>query len=81
MTIRAHSSTGQSASTICFGMNRSLDEQSLAIFLQRVTCDELLATLIPRLEDGEVSSVVDFLTGLMHKHLTKQEYHRLFLKD
>ena len=81
MTIRSHSSTGKSASSICFGLNRELDEQSLAIFLQRATCDDLLATLIPRLDEGEVASVVDFLTGMMHKHLSKQEYHRLFLED
>ncbi|MDH3394411.1 MAG: hypothetical protein OEL66_10415 [Desulfobulbaceae bacterium] len=81
MTIRSYSSAGQSATSICFGMDRALDEQSLAIFLQRATSDELLRALIPRLGDDEVSSVVDFLTGLMHKHFTEQEYHKLFLGD
>jgi len=81
MTIRSYSAAGQAAASICFGMDRALDEQSLAIFLQRATSDELLATLIPRLGEGEVEAVVDFFTGLMRKHLSKQEYHRLFLGD
>ena len=81
MTIRSYSSAGQSAAGICFGMARDLDEQSLAIFLQRATSDDLLRTLIPRLADEEVSSVVDFLTGLMRKHFSEQEYHQLFLGD
>lgn len=81
MTIRSYSSAAQSATSICFGMNRALDEQSLATFLQRATSDALLQELIPRLADDELSSVVDFLTGLMHKHFSEQEYHKLFLGD
>ena len=81
MKNRSYSSAGQAAASICFGMNRDLDEQSLAVFLQRASSDELLATLIPRLGEDEVATVVDFITGLMHKHLSKQEYHQLFLGD
>ena len=69
------------ATDICFGLNRQLDEQSLAIFLQRATSDALLEVLIPRLEDAEVTAVVDFLTRLLGRHLSEQEYHRLFLGD
>ncbi len=81
MKIRLHSSADQTATSICFGMNRDLDEQSLVTFLQRATSDELLDTLIPRLAEDEVAKVVDFLTGLMRKHLSEQEYHQLFLDD
>ncbi len=81
MTIRSYSAANQPAASICFGLERVLDEQSLAVFLQRATSDELLASLIPRLEEGEVATVVDFVTGLMRKHLSKQEYHNLFLGD
>ena len=81
MKIRSYSAADQAAASICFGLERALDEQSLAVFLQRATSDELLAALIPRLEEGEVATVVDFITGLMRKHLSKQEYHQLFLGD
>jgi hypothetical protein len=67
--------------TICFGLNRETDEQSLAAFLQRFAEPDFLQTLIPRLEEEEITSLLDFLSRLMHKHCSEKEYHRLFLKD
>jgi len=66
---------------ICFGLNRETDERSLAAFLQRFAEPAFLQTLIPRLEEGEIASLLDFLSRLMHKHCSEKEYHRLFLKD
>ena len=66
---------------ICFGLNRATDEQSLRLFIKQFANDRFLNTLIPRLGDEEISSIVDFFTGLMHKHLSKKEYHRLFLGE
>ncbi|MDH5299158.1 MAG: hypothetical protein OEV91_09080 [Desulfobulbaceae bacterium] len=82
MTTFSHTlAAGRQATEICFGLTRRLDEESLAIFLQRATGDALLRTLIPRLAEGEVAAVVDFLTGLMRGHLSEEEYHQLFLGD
>ncbi|MFA6283800.1 MAG: hypothetical protein WC633_06640 [Desulfurivibrionaceae bacterium] len=69
------------AANICFGLNRETDERSLEAFLQRFAEHEFLQTLIPRLEAGEITSLLDFLSRLMHKHCSEKEYHRLFLKD
>lgn len=69
------------AETICFGLNRKTDELSLAAFLQRFTEPAFLQTIIPRLEEEEITSLLDFLSSLMHKHCSEGEYHRLFLKD
>jgi len=66
---------------ICFGLNPALDEQSLALFLRLFSRDELLRALIPRLADQEISGLVDYLTGILHRHLTEKEYHELFLGD
>ena len=66
---------------ICFGLDRKSDERSLAAFLKRFTNDALLATLIPRLNDEEITATLDFLTSLMHNHLKKKEYHTLFLAE
>ena len=66
---------------ICFGFNRHDDEKSLAQFLRLFASSELLDVLIPRLEDQEITGLVDTLTGLMRNHLSEQEYHRLFLGD
>lgn len=66
---------------ICFGLNREIDEQSLAIFLRLFTRERLLRTLVPRLEDDEIKQLVQQLTGVLHKHLQEKEYHELFLGD
>jgi hypothetical protein len=64
---------------ICFGLDRPLDEQSLVAFMKILSTPDLLHVLVPRMEDEEILAVVDFFTGLMKKHLSKEEYHRLFL--
>ena len=66
---------------ICFGLNRETDEQSLAAFIQKFASPDILQTMIPRMDDTEITATLDFLSQLMHKHLIKKEYHSLFLKD
>jgi hypothetical protein len=66
---------------ICFGLSREADERSLAAFVQLFAAPPLLAALIPRLSDDDISATVDFLTRLMKKHLQEQEYHTLFLHE
>jgi TorA maturation chaperone TorD len=66
---------------ICFGLNRETDEQSLALFLKLFSRDELLQALIPRLDEDEIITLVDQLTGILRKHLQEKEYHELFLGD
>jgi len=69
------------AESICFGLNRALDEQSFQGFVQRFARPELLRTLAARMSDQEIIELVDRLTVLMGRHLTDDEYHRLFLTD
>lgn len=71
--------TDLSMEQICFGFDRATDESSLIAFMATFSNRPLLHTLVSRLEDKEIPAVVDFLTGLMKKHLTEKEYHRLFL--
>lgn len=66
---------------ICFGLDRTTDEQSLAAFIDRFARPELLAVLIPHLTDREITAILDFLTALMQKHLSAGDYHRLFTND
>ena len=66
---------------ISFGFDRSTDERSLALFLSCFADQQLLGTLLPRLADEEILQVVDFITGLMQKHLSEEEYHKLFLSE
>ncbi len=69
------------AADICFGLNKETDEKSLIIFLQLFAQKQLLETIIPRLDPQEQEDLVDQLSRLMHNHLNKQEYERLFLND
>ncbi|MDX1775898.1 MAG: hypothetical protein R3297_04905 [Desulfobulbales bacterium] len=70
-----------SAHAIVFGFGRSKDEQSLHMFLHRFTDQKVLAALVPRLQDEDILATVDFLTAMMQKHLTEEEYHTLFLGE
>ena len=65
--------------TICFGLNRQTDEESLQHFIRAFASPDLLEVLVPRMTDGEMIQLVDDLSGLMGKHFKEKEYHRLFL--
>ena len=67
--------------TIAFGFDRATDEHSFGLFLQRFVDEKLMETLLPRLQDEDILATVDFLTGIMRKHLTEKEYHSLFLAE
>ena len=69
------------SNSMVFGFDRATDEQSIAVFLQKMTSPDLLAALVPRLEDQEIETVVQLFTGLMKKHLRGKEFHRLFLGE
>ncbi|MDZ7640583.1 MAG: hypothetical protein U5J62_00910 [Desulfurivibrio sp.] len=69
------------AASICFGLDRRTDEQSLHALLLRLSRPPLLATLIPRLNEQEIAQLVELTGGLLHKHLSHREYHQLFLDD
>jgi hypothetical protein len=64
-----------------FGLDRKTDEDSLVVYLQKFSDDALVSTLKKRMSVEEINQVVDLIHGLMHKHFTEDEYHRLFLKD
>jgi len=70
-----------SAAAICFGWDRATDERSCQAFVQRFSSQALLSLLTPRLTDQELADLIDHLSGLMKKHLSEGEYHRLFLAD
>ena len=64
-----------------FGMNRATDEQSLVSFLKHFSEDRLTDALVPRMTDEEILRLIDLLTEIMRRHLSDEEYHRLFLGE
>ena len=70
-----------SSSDICFGLNLELDRRSFSCFLQLAGNREFADLLASRLDESEIEKFIDNFTGLLTKHLSKSEYHRLFLQD
>jgi len=66
---------------IGFGFDRQTDEQTVKVYLQKFSDDALLETLMPRLRQTELEHIFSLISGLMRQHLSKQEYHALFLKE
>ncbi len=67
--------------SVAFGISRDIDEKSFIAFLQKFTDGDLMNLLVKRLPDAELISVVDFVTGILRRHLAEDEYHQYFLKD
>lgn len=64
---------------ICFGLNTELDRQSCALYLQLLGKPNLAQVLSERLSPQEIEDLVALVTTLLKTHLSKQEYHTLFL--
>jgi hypothetical protein len=64
-----------------FGLNRETDEDTTVYYLQKFSDDDLMQIMKSRLDDAELSTLFDLISGLLRKHLSEDEYHRLFLKE
>jgi hypothetical protein len=66
---------------IGFGLDRQSDQNALVYYLQKIADDTLARTLVERMTDEERLELFDALGCLLKRHLSEDEYHRLFLKD
>lgn len=66
---------------MCFGLSEELDRQSLALFLQLCGRREFAELFAGRLASEEILRLVDTFFDLFKQHLSKNEYHQLFLLD
>ena len=64
-----------------FGADRETDEHTLMVYFQMLSDDETLRKLIGRMEDAELENAFNYISGLLKKHFSEDEYHSLFLKD
>jgi hypothetical protein len=64
-----------------FGLNRDTNQNTIIYYLQKFSDDSLMETLKERLSDSELETLFDLISGLLHRHLSEEEYHRLFLKE
>ena len=66
---------------VAFGLSREIDEAALVVYLQKFSDDKLMEVIRGRLSDEEIQHTIDWITGLLKKHLSHEEYHRLFLRE
>lgn len=62
------------------GLDRDTDLATLQVYLQKLSDDDLMALLLPRLSAAEADQFLDLIGQTLRRHLSKEEYHRLFLK-
>lgn len=66
---------------ICFGLNQERDATSCALYLQLLGRKDFAELFAGRLSSPEIAALVDTITVLLRKHLSKEEYHKLFLQN
>jgi hypothetical protein len=66
---------------ICFGLTSQLDKESFSCFLQLAGRREFSDVLADRLSSEEIGGFIDSFMILLRRHLSEDEYHRLFLQD
>ncbi len=66
---------------IGFGLDRQTNENTLQLYLQKFSDDDLMKTILSRMSDEDLTAVFDMTSGMMKKYLTEPEYHQLFIKD
>ena len=67
--------------SICFGLSHKRDKESCSAYLQLLGIKECAELLADRLSSEEIEILIDMIGSLLHKHFSKQEYHRLFLLE
>ncbi|MFZ5585972.1 MAG: cytoplasmic protein [Thermodesulfobacteriota bacterium] len=64
-----------------YGLDRATDEATVQVYLQKLSDDDLMAKLLPRLKSEELDAVFELVSRLLRDHLSEEEYHQAFLKD
>ena len=64
-----------------YGLDRETDENTVICYLQKFSDDRFMATMTKRMTDEELLELFELINRLLRKHLTKSEYHALFLKE
>jgi len=64
-----------------YGLDRPTDEATVQVYLQKLSDDDLMARLLPRLKSEELDSIFELVSQILREHLSEEEYHQIFLKD
>ncbi len=66
---------------LAYGLDPETDLATLRVYLQKLSDDELMEKLLPRLTPEEVERFFDLIAACLRRHLDEEEYHLLFLRD
>ena len=81
MTQHTHTFVENYDGMVGFGLDRETDENTIIYYLQKFSDDKLMTVLRKRMEDEDLTALFELLSMLLHKHLSEQEYHQMFLKE
>ncbi|MCL2029272.1 MAG: cytoplasmic protein [Deltaproteobacteria bacterium] len=65
---------------LAHGLGRDTDLATLQVYLQKLSDDDLMDRLLPRLTAEEVDHFLDLIGRTLSRHLSGEEYHQLFLR-
>lgn len=81
MTKHNHKFVEEYEGLVGYGYSREVDEFTLRYYLQKFSDDEHASLILERMSDSDMEALLDFLSSLMKKYLSEDEYHRYFLKE
>jgi hypothetical protein len=63
-----------------FGFDRKTNEDTVIVYLQKFSDDDLMDLLRNRLTDDELEEVFNLISRILYQRLNEKEYHTHFLK-
>jgi hypothetical protein len=63
------------------GFDRETDLATLQVYLQKLSDDEVMKRVLPKLSKEEMDCFFRLIELTVKRHLSPEEYHDFFLKD
>lgn len=64
-----------------FGLTRKQNEEAVWYYLQKLSEDEFMKLILPKLKDDELEYLHNIIFTLLKNNISEDEYHKYFLKD
>ncbi len=81
MAKHSHSFVETFDGLVGYGLDRQSNEDTVQIYLQKLSDDRLMETILKRMSDEDLDELFSVAAKMLKKYLSEPEYHQLFLKD
>jgi hypothetical protein len=81
MTKHSHRFVETFNGIVGYGLDRQTDENTVQVYLQKFSNDDLMKTILKRMTDDDLAELFEITSKMLKKYLTESEYHQLFLKE